>query len=131
MRISFIVTAMSASALAFAAHAQDTQMPPAADAPVGTQPAPSGPPPVDNGTSVPSAPPSTSAPAPDASAVPPAPPPPPSAYNAAPTTPAPGQVQMSPPAPVVQSTPTPPTEYPMCSKTVRDACRNRGEGSGG
>jgi|GEM_PF-1755234 len=122
MRISILLTCLGASALALAAHAQETQAPPPADQPVTQMPpAPSDvPAPVDNGTSVPSTA------APDAT-VPPAPPPPPAAYNAAPTSGAPAQIVMGPPQPQTQAVPAPPAEYPLCSRTVKDACRNPGE----
>jgi hypothetical protein len=129
MRIPILLSCLGASALALAAHAQETQAPPPADQPMTqTPPAPSDmPAPVDNGTAVPPA----TSPAPDAS-MPPPPPPPPSAYNAAPTAapPAAGppQVVMGPPQPMVQATPAPPAEYPVCSREVKDACRNPGEG---
>jgi hypothetical protein len=122
MRIPIFLTILGASTLALAAHAQDTQPAPPADQPVAAQPAPGDPAPADGGTStMPVAPASDSA----------APPPPPSAFNAVPdaATPAadaPPATVMAQGAPVVQDAPPPPADYPLCSRTVRDSCRNPG-----
>ncbi len=122
MRFSTLMIGLSATALAYAAHAQETQAPPS-DVPA-TQQGPSSdapPPPTDGGATV-----TPQGAAPDA-AVPPAPSAPPAAYNATPAGPAPaGQPVMGQQEPVVQAAPQPPTDYPLCSKSVKDGCKNPG-----
>ena len=117
MRISTLMIGLSATALAFSAHAQETQVPPSGP-PNAQQVPPSDAPP---------APPSD-APAPPAppSDVPPAPPAPPAAYNATPNSSGAPQMVMNAPSPVVQAAPAPPAEYPKCSRTVKDGCTNPG-----
>jgi len=117
MRIPLFLTIIGASTLALAAHAQETQPAPSADQPVASQPAPGDPVPADSGTTTMPAAPASDAPTPA--------PPPPAAYNAAPDSAAPATVVVQNP-PVVQAVAAPPAEYPLCSKTVRDACRNPG-----
>lgn len=117
MRIPMFLTVLGASTLALAAHAQEALPAPPADQPVQSQPAQGTPVPADGGTTT-----IPGAPAADASAPPP---PPPAAYNAAPESAPPAPV-MAQAAPVVQNVAPPPAEYPVCSKTVRDACRNPG-----
>ncbi|BAK66033.1 hypothetical protein SLG_13580 [Sphingobium sp. SYK-6] len=115
----------AASTMALAVHAQDMQSAQPSTEPMTQQPMPPGqtPPPPADGTAP--MPPATT-PTPD-SATPPPPPPPPSAYNATPNTPPPGRIEMAPPQPVEQAAPQPPQEYPVCSRTVKDGCRNPGE----
>ena len=122
MRIPIFLTVLGASTLALAAHAQEAVPAPSADQPVASQPAPGDPVPADSGTTA-----MPGTPAADAAAPPP---PPPAAYNAVPSAAPPAA---APPAPVivqgppvVQNVPAPPAEYPLCSKTVKDACRNPG-----
>ncbi len=139
MRFSTLLTCLSASAIAMAAHAQDMQAPPAGEPMTqpGAGPAPMDPPPPppppaasppggmsgDMATPPPPPgpppppPPEGAAPPPDGMAPPPPPPPPPVAG---------GQIEMQAPAPVAQAAPPPPAEYPVCSRTVKDACRNPG-----
>jgi len=147
MRFSALITCISASAIAMAAHAQDMQTPPNGDPMTqpGAGPAPldrAAPPPPATESSppggmsgdMPGAPPAPGAPPPppqadsmppqDGMAPPPPPPPPPPPAGGM----APGgaQIEMQPQAPVAQAAPQPPAEYPVCSRTVTDACRNPG-----
>ncbi len=141
MRFPSLLICLGASTFALAAHAQMTQeaappggapapdqttMPPTDTAPspapesnmpdTGAAPMPA---PQDNAPPAPG--PTPPNPAPEGSMTPP---PPPSAYNATPGAPAPGGVQMAPPQPMVQAAPEPPANYPLCSRTVKDSCRN-------
>ena len=115
MKIPTWMIGLSLPALAFAAHAQDVPAPPS-DAPVA-QPAPPSdvPPPADDSLGPQSG-------APDA-AVPPAPPPPDAGPPPPPGAP---QVVMGSPSPVVQQAPPPPSDYPKCTRTVKDGCENPG-----
>ncbi|MCW2338776.1 hypothetical protein M2337_003036 [Sphingobium sp. B2D3A] len=129
MRFSTILACGAASALAFAAHAQD--MPPPGGAPAGppsaTAPMPGDTPgPMPGGTDT--MPPPTGNPMPGDGMNPPPPPPAPGGTMTPPPPPPPGggQVEMMPQRPVEQTAPQPPAEYPVCSRTVKDGCKNPG-----
>ncbi len=135
MRFSTLLTCLSASAIAMAAHAQDMQAPPPGEPMTqpGAGPAPMDPPP-------PPPPPAASPPGGMSGDMatpppPPGPPPPPPPEGAAPPAdgmapppppPTGARMEMQAPAPVAQAAPPPPAEYPVCSRAVKDACRNPG-----